>query len=274
MQSATTSRVTSFLESVLNPVSKNFCKYKINQFCRDSKSYLEDLDSWKSTICVEKTKMERTLYIVAADVQALYPSVRRSLVESGLRTALQVCTDYDSSVIDLFVTLTMFCLQNVVVKNGTNFYNQLDGIITGDNHSVSVANITLHNIILPIADKLKESIIFKRYIDDVIWISETELLTNDIQATLDDVFVSNRLKLTFRRISMNQPTSSLEFLDINHVIDTTCRGGFYTTDFKKPTAINRRFLHGLSHHPRWIFKSIIFSESTRLRRLNEKHGNY
>ena len=139
---------------------------------------------------------------------------------------------------------------------------------------MSVANITLHNIILPIADKLNESIIFKRYIDDVIWISETELLTNDIKASLADVFVSNGLKLTFRRISTNQPTSSLEFLDINHVIDTTCRGGFYTTDFKKPTAINRRFLHGLSHHPRWIFKSIIFSESTRLRRLNEKHGNY
>ena len=58
------------------------------------------------------------------------------------------------------------------------------------------------------------------------------------------------------------------------MIDVRSPGGFYTTDYSKPTAINRTFLNGQSYHPSSVFKSIIFSESIRLRRLNEKQENY
>ena len=40
------------------------------------------------------------------------------------------------------------------------------------------------------------------------------------------------------------------------------------------TAIERCFLNGCSYHPPQIFKSIIFGEAIRLRRLNEVHENY
>ena len=43
----TTSRVTSFLEMLFKPISIKFCKYGVNEYCKDSKSYLEDLDLWK-----------------------------------------------------------------------------------------------------------------------------------------------------------------------------------------------------------------------------------
>ena len=210
---------------LLQPVSIKFCRYKVDEYCRDSKSYLELLDRWKSENYNASTSNKLTL--VAADVQALYPSVRRDLVEAGVREALTLCTEYSKTVVDTLVNLTMYCLENVVVQNGEKFYNQTEGIITGDNHSVSIANITLHHIMLPIADALNKACLFKRYIDDIIWISEGEDHAEMLQNVLLRTFRENGLHLTFRKITTNEPNMSLEFLDVNHVIDIRCPGGFY-----------------------------------------------
>jgi len=45
----------------------------------------------------------------------------------------------------------MFCLNNILVKHGNGLYHQKEGKITGDNNSVSIANIALHYRFLPIA---------------------------------------------------------------------------------------------------------------------------
>ena len=66
----------------------------------------------------------------------------------------------------------------------------------------------------------------------------------------------------------------LQFLDVEHKIDNSHIGGFYTRDFVKPTALDRTFLNGKSFHPTHIFKSIKFSEAVRLRRLNETQSDY
>ena len=49
---------------------------------------------------------------------------------------------------------------------------------------------------------------------------------------------------------------------------------FFTKDFIGPTALNRSFLHCSSYHPPHIFKSIVFSEAIRIRRLNETQTSY
>ena len=49
---------------------------------------------------------------------------------------------------------------------------------------------------------------------------------------------------------------------------------FYVKNYIKPTAKNRVFVNGKSHHPRSIYKSIVFSESIRLRRLCERDCDY
>ena len=94
------------------------------------------------------------------------------------------------------------------------------------------------------------------------------------EKVLSKTFLENGLNLTFRKLSTKQQGSSLEFLDVNHIADKDSSGGFYTSNFTKPTAVNRIFLNGNSHHPRSVYKSIIFSESIRLRRLNEKQEHY
>ena len=266
-----TSRITSFLEMLLNPISIKYCQYKIDEYCKDSKSYLEAIHRWKGT---PEAQIAEDLFLVAADVQTLYPSIKREHVRSGIDHALTTCTDYNETIRQTLVELTMFCLENVVVQNGSKFYHQSQGIITGDNNSVSIANITLHYILLPTADILNKAVIFKRYIDDIMWISSTEVLTEHIEEELRTTFERNGLKLLFRRISASKPGEALEFLDVEHRICDKSTGGFYTTNFIKPTAVDRVFLNGHSHHPRSIFKSVIFSESTRLRRLNERDDQY
>ena len=268
----TTSRTTAFLEMVLQPISIKFCSYKVDEYCRDSKSYLENLDAWKKNKWDEHNNEK--LYLIAADVQALYPSIRRELVRDGVRQALQLCSDYSQNVIDILVNLTMFCLENVIVRHGDRFYNQVEGIITGDNHSVSVANIALHHILLGISDQLNSTCIFKRYIDDIMTICSSETQAIATQEALKQKFEESGLKLTFRTIQTGEPNSCVEFLDVNHVTDCGSLGGFYTTNYIKPTAQNRTFLNGRSYHPSSTFRSIVFSESIRLRRLNERHDMY
>ena len=255
----------------MKPISEKFCQFEINEYCRDSKSYLEDIQKWKDNLEANATE---TLYLVAADVQSLYPSIPRNLVREGVDRALRTCSDYSPTIREILVKITMFCLENVVIQNDTRFYHQTKGIITGDNNSVSIANITLHYLLLPISNLLNKTIIFKRYIDDIMWISKSEELTNSIQSELVDTFDKNELKLVIRKINTTEDNKTLEFLDVNHIICNSSQGGFFTSNFVKPTAVNRVFLNGSSYHPRSIFKSIIFSESIRLRRLNELDENY
>ena len=82
--------------------------------------------------------------------------------------------------------------------------------------------------------------------------------------------------MTFRRINtgLTEQTTHLELLDVEHVIDSSHCGGFFTIDYIKHTATDRTFLHGKSHHPPSVFKFIVFGEAVRLRRLNESYTYY
>jgi len=50
--------------------------------------------------------------------------------------------------------------------------------------------------------------------------------------------------------------------------------GFATKNFVIPTAEGRQFINGKSHHPKSTFKSFLFGEAIRLRRLNQRKENY
>ena len=68
--------------------------------------------------------------------------------------------------------------------------------------------------------------------------------------------------------------NKLEFLDVLHVTTLNAKSGFITKKFIKSTAKNRYFLNGASHHPTSVYKSIVFGEAVRLRRLNERKSDY
>jgi len=55
----------------------------------------------------------------------------------------------------MLVLLTLFCLNNVITQRGQNYYTQTNGIVTGDNYSVSLGNVEVNYIISKIAGELK-----------------------------------------------------------------------------------------------------------------------
>ena len=110
----------------------------MNGHCEDSKHYLLELEEWKNeneNITVRFSNS--ALYIVAADVQGLYHDIKRTLLMEALKTPLQERTNYGKEVRKILKWLTDLCLKNVIIQYQNKFYNQKDGIITGDNHSVS-----------------------------------------------------------------------------------------------------------------------------------------
>ena len=150
---------------------------------------------------------------------------------------------------------------------------QEHGIVTGDNHSVSIANMAVHYIVKTAHTTVNKSKLFVRFIDDILWISEGLEDTAAIEQALLKCFGDFGLRLTFRYLN-NSSENQLEFLDVLHVSNATSRIGFVTKDFQKPTATYRCFLNGASHHPPHVFRSIVYGESIRMRRLNERDQDY
>ena len=74
------------LNLLLDPVSRKYCQFRLNEYCKDYKSYLEDLKAWKlsnkDTNCIVNT----------VDVVNLYPSLEVSLIENALEEPLTLFT--------------------------------------------------------------------------------------------------------------------------------------------------------------------------------------
>ena len=167
----TTSRVTAMIESILESVAKKYCQEHINEFCRDSEHYLEELDQWKTKNieCISDKRQKSELFIVAADVVSLYPNINKQVLRSALMDALQNNSDFSTPSILAFIAPILLKLEGVITRFRNNFFKQIKGIITGDNHSVS--NIVTHFALQPAADKLQDTELFKRFINDILWLS-------------------------------------------------------------------------------------------------------
>ena len=85
-----------------------------------------------------------------------------------MRFALSRFTTVSDEGIDILIELLSFCMESVIVQRGESFYSPSSGIVTRDNHSVSIANLTLHYALLPAADVINTAVIFRRFIDDII----------------------------------------------------------------------------------------------------------
>ena len=106
------------------------------------------------------------------------------------------------------------------------------------------------------------------------WISASEVSNERIRQALTSAFKNSGMELTFRQACTAEKTGEVEFLDVNHRVTIADDFGFVTKDFVKPTAEEGQFVNGNSHHPQTTFKSILFGEAIRLRRLNQRKNDY
>ena len=260
------SRITTMLQNLIKNIAINYCKTEINEYCKDSDQYLEELFSWK------KNEIKEEINIITADVKNLYPSLKRILIKNSLEDCLKVCTHYNCKQNKQIVETIMFCLENNYVSFKNSLYKNNQGIPTGENFSVSLANIALHFITKKL-NFLKLCFIYKRYIDDIIFLCPADK-SIFIQDELTKKFQSHDLNLQFKKISNTEEGKQLEFLDILHIINSSEINGFKTVNHTKPTAKLAKFLNGNSYHPTHVFRGIILSEANRLKKLNEKTEDY
>ena len=81
---------------------------------------------------------------MAEDVIALYPNINRNTLRNALTAALNLQSQFCALGQRYFVDLIMLTLESVIIQHGQNFYKQSNDINTGDNHSLSLANIAMH----------------------------------------------------------------------------------------------------------------------------------
>ena len=233
-----------------------------------SKSYLEDLETWKNSFS------DKNCILSTVDVVNLYPSLSINLVTKALVEALKSCSSFEEPMIKYIVNLSEIALRNNFIVFQGKYFKQRHGIITGDNNSVVIANISLHYIMMR-STKLKKSLMIRRFIDDIIIISENETVSTEIIENLKTTFKEHNLNLTSTIMSTENKTTTLPFLDIEHVLTKeNTKSFFYTRNFTKITAINSTFLNGKSFHPLNTFKAIITGEEKRMKRLNERKEDY
>ena len=125
-----------------------------------------------------------------------------------------------------------------------------------------------------VSKEVEHTEIFKRFIDDAVWLSFGNQATQNIKTKLSETLVKYDLTLKYRHINTTEENGELEFLDVLHKISPHSQFRFITTDYVKPTALDRCFIQGFSHDQATVFKSIVFGESARLRRLNERTEDY
>ena len=162
----------------------------------------------------------------------------------------------------------------MITQFESNFYIQDKDIGTGDNHSVTLANITIPIKLEPYSLVIEKAEIFRRFIADIVWLSFRSENTKDISDTLETAFTSASLQLMFIQTSKMEGNGLVELLDVHHCIAPNKKYGFITKDFVKATAEHRCFICGLLHHPCSTFKSIVFGQAIRMRRLNEHDEDY
>ena len=263
------------IEYILNPIAVKYCQDGINEYCRDSTHYLLELDQWKSNnLDIQNKFINEDLFIVAADVIALNPNINRNTLRDALTTAPNLQSQLCALGQRYFVELIMLTLKSVIIQHGQNFYKQSNRIITCDNHSVSLANIAMHFATTLAFPTLKKAVIYKRFIDDIIFIAIGENSTQNIIKAIENSLGNVGLHITTKLFNTKCSDQQVEFLDVLHKHSSDSPFKFVTSNYVKKTALDRTFINSTSYHPSWVFQSIVVSEAMPMRRICEDQTDY
>lgn len=236
------------------------CKDYATDLVKDSSEALLKLD-----MIGKKGNMSDSTLAFGIDVVSLYDSLKFDVVRMALNDAMESCRpEWDDDFCQWLIDLTIFSFESAVVNFQGEWYGVKEGVATGGIPSVSVANISVYFVFKKlIYDQENSSLIkFLRFVDDGLG-----FFAGDI-----DSFHSWFNKVRIRSVelygldltmSVNPVTAFTQFLDFRFKFNN----GQLTTDiFRKDTDANR-YLYFNSYHPRHMFRSIIYCQGLRYRRI-------
>ena len=199
------------------------------------------------------------------DVVSLYDSLKFNVVKMALNDAMDSCRpEWDDEFRKFLIDIVISSFTSAVVNFQGSWYGVEGGVPTGGIPSVDVANISVFYVFKKlIYDQQNDSLVhFVRFVDDGLGFYDGDIDNFDIwfeQVRLKSVDQYG-LDLT---VTVNPVSTFTQFLDIQFKYTD----GKLTTDiYRKETDANR-YLFFNSHHPRHVFRSVVFSQGMRYRRI-------
>ena len=283
MGSVQLSRVQSWLEHFLTPLSNYYGKFEL---IKDSNDMLMELENIKVLVTENNLNWD-DLLLFTIDVKALYPSVKFEYLSLALRNCFQTCTLWNDNIIDILIEIIIYTLSNQQLVWDSRYYMIDQGIPTGGKHSVPLANILLTYIMLNLLDsnpQFKASFIsilklWKRFIDDCMGIFQGNFEHfSDWFNVIRNHFHNFELDLTYDTDSHNVTNSEpvekeikgIQFLDMEIFKEDNC---LHTREYRKETS-SQSYLKYSSAHPRHVFSGIVKSQMYRIRRLCSRDIDY
>ena len=199
--------------------------------------------------------------LYSADFESLYSNIP---LDKSINIIMEIVSPFfknDISSHAIFKFLQLVLKNNYFSfkhNNSHTFFLQIKGIAMGTSCGPSVANLYLTFFELKYSIFLKNSLYF-RFIDDIIYTDSNNFLTHKFPEIFPD-------------LNLNTVTSSkVQFLDLNisFNIDRTLNFDL----FIKPT-FTGSYLNINSNHPNHIFRGIIISLISRIRRNCTDDSNF
>jgi len=222
-------------------------------------SYIKD--SQNLIQLTSKVRYEENLKLYSADFESLYTNIP---LDKSIDIIMQMVSIYkfnDISIEAIFEILKLVLLNNYFsfkFDSSTTFLLQTKGIAMGTSCGPSVANLYLAYFENKYKIFLDKSL-YHRFIDDVLYTDSENILTNKFKEIFPD--------LTLNCVTSDQ----VQFLDLNisFNLDRTLNFDLYI----KPT-FTGSYLNINSNHPKHVFKGIIISQVSRIRRNCTNDHNY
>lgn len=252
-----TARSDKFLVwKFLGPLTRDYCV----DLVRDSTAALMKLENLGAS-----GEVDDSWFSISIDIVSLYDSLRHELVMEALDDAMDCCRpDWSEDFRTWIKSLIQLSFESAVLKNDDQWYEVVNGVPTGGINSVDCGNIALFFVLkkLVYENKPRELRNLDRFVDDISGQGKGSIrkFTEWVELLRTQMVSTYGLDITFDVKPITEPT---QFLDIQYWFES----GKLTTDlFRKPTDANR-YLEFSSFHPRHTFRSIVFSQALRYRRI-------
>lgn len=257
--------VVSFTNSNLQFVSQ-YIDFFLQKIAIQTDSYLRNSIHLISLINNLGITNWSNVGIWTADVVSLYPNIDIDYGLDNIRETFLLFPDRKRPN-EYIIELLELVLRNNDFIFLNQRYLQIKGTAMGAPFSPSYANSVLHVWEKDIIHKYRDNIIlYKRYIDDLIIITRTDVIPNGM-----DILIELNCKNPSLKLEIEDTPKEQVFLDIHfHINNDTMT---YKTNFKQTDT--RRILPVNSQHPKHIFSGILKSQICRyIRNTNDRKIAY
>ena len=274
LQESVTKRSDIFLaENCLKKLEEDYCTDLVKD-STETLIWLDEID--KSTA----SSLKKYFKCFTFDFKSLYDSLSPNLVVEALMFAINVKRpDWKNDFVTWLVDLIKLSMESAIGIYKGKWYKPKEGIPTGGNISVQLANITTYYVLskcLYSKPKMVHNITsLKRFIDDGAGIykgssRQFQSFKSDLTRALEEY----NLIIEDNAWQYAECNNYVHFLDINFGFD---QDGSLMTDLHRKETDSRSYLHFTSHHPNHVFSGIVYSQALRIRRIvncDEKFKNH